>query len=174
MSSSSRGLARAWCARHGRDWRLCARGERGAMAVRRRTPARRLSAVAGLHRRLLNGEERIGEREKEVRSVILPRVRLSRGGALSGGGGPRSGTVERPHRGESEVQAARRCGNSGERGRGREGMSGGCAGTKEVRRGGMDVCRDFKRGLWRDVGAGVLSCMCAGRGRRLRAHGRSH
>jgi hypothetical protein len=39
--------------------------------------------------------------------MILPRVRLGRGGAPSGDGGPWSGMVERPRRGESGVQADR-------------------------------------------------------------------
>jgi hypothetical protein len=89
-------LARAWCMRHGRDWLRCAgRGTWGDGGWPE-NPDTMAQCRHWLHRRLLNGEDRTWEREKEVRPVILPRVKLSRGGAPSGGGGPRSGTVERP------------------------------------------------------------------------------
>jgi hypothetical protein len=47
----------------------------GAVAVGRRAPTRRRSAVASVHQLLLNEEGRTGEREREVRRGNSPRVR---------------------------------------------------------------------------------------------------
>lgn len=47
----------------------------GAAAVGRGASARQRSAVAGVHRRLVNGEGRTDEREKEVRWGNSPRMR---------------------------------------------------------------------------------------------------
>jgi hypothetical protein len=55
--------------------RWCSR-QCGVVAVDCRTLARRSKATTGHHRRLHDGEEKMGEREKKDQRVSLPQVRL--------------------------------------------------------------------------------------------------
>jgi hypothetical protein len=87
-------------------------------------------------------------------------VRLGRGGALSGGGRPRSGTAEQPRRGESGAQAAWWWGLRQAR--------VGATGMREVKRRGDGHAQRLQRGRGggfargRDVGSGASTCVQGG------------